>query len=120
MAETTSPELFHRDELEHNENSHIFNGHEHGDVSVSFFLVHYKTQRGPSLHRHPYAEVFVVENGEALFTVDDREMTARAGDIVVAPAGSAHKFLNTGSEELRITSIHPAATMETDWLEEDG
>jgi mannose-6-phosphate isomerase-like protein (cupin superfamily) len=110
---------FHRDELEHTENSHVFNGHEHGDVDVSFFLVHYKSQRGPSLHRHPYAEVFIVESGEARFTVDDREVMARAGDLVVVPAGVPHAFLNTGPDELRITSIHPVARMETDWLEGD-
>jgi mannose-6-phosphate isomerase-like protein (cupin superfamily) len=118
MANTTQTELFHRDELEHSENSHIFNGHEHGGIDVSFFLVHYKTERGPLLHRHPYAEVFIVENGEALFTVDGNELTARAGDIVVAPADTPHKFLNTGPDELRITAMHPVAEMETEWLEE--
>jgi mannose-6-phosphate isomerase-like protein (cupin superfamily) len=119
MANTTEAELFHRDALEHNENSHTFNGHEHGGVGLSFFLVHYKSERGPSLHKHPYAEVFIVESGEALFTVDGSETSAHAGDVVVAPADTPHKFLNTGSDELRMTCIHPVAEMETEWLEED-
>lgn len=118
MANTTQAELFHRDQLEHNDNSHTFNGHEHGGIDVSFFLVHYKSERGPSLHRHPYAEVFIVENGEALFTVGENEVTARAGDIVVAPGSVPHKFFNTGQDELSITAIHPVADMETEWLEE--
>ena len=39
-----------------------------------------------------------------------------AGDIVVAPAGTPHKFVS-GSAMHRQISIHPAARMETDWLE---
>lgn len=39
-------------------------GAEHGDVPFSLILVHSRPGVGPKLHRHPYAEVFVVESGQ--------------------------------------------------------
>jgi oxalate decarboxylase/phosphoglucose isomerase-like protein (cupin superfamily) len=48
--------------------------------------------------------------------VDQIEITAVPGDIVIAPAGAPHQFVNTGDEELRLTAIHPASEMSTQWL----
>jgi quercetin dioxygenase-like cupin family protein len=96
--------------------SQQFEGGEHG-VEVSFFLVHMEPGRGPRLHRHAYPEVFIVQGGEATFTVDGAEHVARAGRTLVVPAGAAHKFKNTGAETLHMTTIHPVGTMKTEWLE---
>jgi quercetin dioxygenase-like cupin family protein len=95
--------------------SQQFLGGEHG-VDASFFLVHMEPGRGPQLHRHAYPEVFVLQDGEATFTVDGAEYVARGGQVVVVPAGAAHKFQNTGSETLELTSIHPVGEMKTEWL----
>jgi quercetin dioxygenase-like cupin family protein len=92
-----------------------FNGHEHG-VDASFMLVHMEPGRGPSLHRHTYPEVFIVADGEATFTVDGAEHVARGGQTIVVPAGAAHRFQNTGSVTLELTSIQPVAEMKTEWL----
>jgi quercetin dioxygenase-like cupin family protein len=92
-----------------------FDGHKHG-VDASFMLVHMEPGRGPSLHRHPYPEVFIVADGEATFTVDGVEHVARGGQTVVVPAGAAHRFQNTGSRTLELTSIQPVAEMQTEWL----
>jgi mannose-6-phosphate isomerase-like protein (cupin superfamily) len=62
------------------------------------------------------AEVFLVEAGEADFRIDDARVEATAGDLLIAPAGSAHCFTSTAGNELRLTAIHAAATMETEWL----
>jgi mannose-6-phosphate isomerase-like protein (cupin superfamily) len=35
---------------------------------------------------------------------------------VVVPAGAAHRFENTGTETLELTSIQPVAEMKTEWL----
>ena len=69
----------------------LMEGHAYG-AGVSFFLIEYPPGRGNSLHRHPYAEVFIVQEGEALFTVGDSEVPGRAGSVVVVPAGDAHRF----------------------------
>ncbi|MCV0397440.1 MAG: cupin domain-containing protein [Rhizobiaceae bacterium] len=72
---------------------------------------------GPRLHCHPYAEVFVVLAGTGLFTVEDRAILAGKGEIVVVPAGVAHKFTNPGPAPFAKISIHEAGSFSTEWLE---
>lgn len=97
--------------------SHVFRGSEHGQVPVSMFLVHNQPGDGPAVHRHPYAEVFVLHAGQARFVLDGSELLAGAGDILVAAAGAAHAFTNAGPGELRMTCVHLAAEMQTAWLD---
>lgn len=94
-----------------------FIGADHGDLPISFFVVDVPPGSGPALHRHPYPEIFIVEAGQANFLIDDAEVTGAAGDILVAPAGSAHRFTSGGTDQLRLTAIHTASTMDTEWLE---
>jgi mannose-6-phosphate isomerase-like protein (cupin superfamily) len=75
---------------------------------------------GPKLHQHPYAEIFVVDTGQADFQVGESRLMAHAGDILIAPAGAAHRFTSAGEDQLRLTAIHTAATIETEWLASDG
>jgi quercetin dioxygenase-like cupin family protein len=96
-------------------NSYRFDGIDHS-APISFFLLHTKPGAGPGLHRHPYAETFVVQEGEAEFTVGDATFRAGAGAIVVAPADTPHAFVNTGPGVLRSVNIHPVAEMQTVWL----
>jgi quercetin dioxygenase-like cupin family protein len=103
------------DELPSGENSSTFLGHEHG-AQVSFFLSHSKPGTGPALHRHPYEETFIVEDGDVLFTVGETTVEAGPGDIVVVPAGAPHKFVSRSATHRQV-SIHPVARMETEWLE---
>ena len=106
-------------ELPGNETAHQFIGADHGEVPVSFFLVHSSPGDGPRLHRHPYAEVFIVGGGEATFVVGESQIVAGAGRILVVPAGVPHGFTNTGTGELRLTAIHPVSELETEWLDYD-
>jgi len=103
------------DELPRGEHSATFNGHEH-EAQVSFFLSRNQPGTGPKLHSHPYEEIFIVEDGEVVFTVGEGTVEASAGDIVVVPAGTPHKFVSR-SPRHRQVSIHPVARMETEWLE---
>jgi quercetin dioxygenase-like cupin family protein len=61
-------------------------------------------------HVHPNQEErFVVTAGEARFTVDGREITARAGDTVIVPAGVRHSEANPGRSEIQATvELRPA------------
>jgi quercetin dioxygenase-like cupin family protein len=103
------------DALPGSETASTFAGHEHG-AQVSFFLSHNRPGTGPGLHRHPYEETFIVQEGDVLFTVGEQTIEAGAGDIVVVPAGAPHKFVSRGATH-RQSSIHPVARMETEWLE---
>jgi len=104
------------DELEHSRHSHEFVGAEHGDVPFSVILVHSQSGVGPKLHRHPYAEVFIVESVQATFQIGAESVVVEGGHIVVSPPGEAHAFTNTGSGELRLTAIHGASRFDTEWL----
>jgi quercetin dioxygenase-like cupin family protein len=103
------------DSLPDSGNSYRFDGRAHG-APISFFLLHTAPGEGPGLHHHPYAETFIVQAGQATFTVGDDTIEARAGDIVVAPANVPHAFVNSGADVLRSVNIHPVSEMETVWL----
>ena len=93
-----------------------FEGAAYGS-EVSFFVVDARAGEGPALHRHPYSETFVVLAGRARFELGGRAVVAGAGDVVVAPSGTAHGFSSLGPERLRMVAIHAAARMDTTWLE---
>lgn len=93
-----------------------FIGRDHG-AELTLILVNVPTGHGPSLHRHPCEEIFVVHAGTGTFFVDGSRVEAHAGDIVVAPAATAHRFINSGADRLRLTAIHHAPQFTTEWLE---
>ena len=104
------------DDLEHTRHAHELVGAEHGDVPFSVILVHSQPGVGPKLHRHPYAEVFIVEAGQATFRIGDQTVLVEEGHIVISPSGEAHGFTNTGSGELKLVAIHGASRFNTEWL----
>ena len=106
-----------KDELPHSGSAHRFEGYLHGGADVSFFISDTPPGKGPSLHNHPYAEVFVVQEGELTFTVGGDTVGATSGQIVVAPADTPHKFTNSGTRRARHVDIHTRGRMDTEWLE---
>jgi quercetin dioxygenase-like cupin family protein len=104
------------DDLPHTTHAHEFVGAEHGDVPISLILVHVLPGAGPALHRHPYAEVFVVESGQATFQLGDEKIVVEGGHIVIGPPDIPHGFSNTGPGELRLIAIHCAPKFNTDWV----
>lgn len=103
--------------LDHTEHAHEFVGGEHGDVPFSVILVHSRPRVGPKVHRHPYAEVFIVEAGTATFRLGDETVVVDAGHVVVGPPNVPHGFTNAGPGELRLTAIHGSPRFVTEWLE---
>ena len=93
-----------------------FVGQDHGGVGITFLLVDAPPGRGPSLHRHPYEEVLIVQEGKATFELDGEELEVRAGEIVVVPPGTPHRFVNTGDGALRQVDIHVSPHFDTEWL----
>lgn len=109
--------IFNEEDLIRGDNSREFEGARH-DACLSIILVDAPPGSGPKLHRHPYEEVFVVHDGAATFTLGDEAIEARGGQIVVAPAGTPHKFVNSGTGRLRQTDIHASNRFITEWLED--
>lgn len=108
--------LINFDDLAHTAHSHEFVGAEYGGVPFSVILVHSAPGTGPKLHRHPYAEVFVVESGEATFQLGEERFVVTGGHVVVGPPNVPHGFTNTGTGLLRLTAIHGAPEFNTEWL----
>jgi mannose-6-phosphate isomerase-like protein (cupin superfamily) len=104
--------------LSHSATSCRFEGAQYGEVAVSFFLTDAPPGTGPKLHTHPYAEVFVVQEGEVIFTVGEETIPAVSGQIVIVPPCTPHKFVNAGTERARHIDIHASGWMETAWLED--
>ena len=113
------PLIIELDDLEHTQHAHEFVGADHGEVPFSSILVHSRPGVGPKLHRHPYAEVFVVESGQATFKLGDETIVVEEGHVIVGPPDVAHGFTNTGSGELRLVAIHGASRFNTEWLAGD-
>lgn len=63
---------------------------------------------GPPPHRHPYAEYFVLHDGQGHYLVEDEVIDAVAGDVVIVPANAWHSFVSSGQGSLRQTAIHEA------------
>ena len=71
---------------------------------------------GPRLHRHPYAETFIIRRGSAIFTVGTDEVVGHAGQVLVVPAESPHRF-RTGPDGYEAVHIHANDRSVTEWLE---
>lgn len=110
--------ILRKEELNRYGDTYEFQGYQHGDANVSFIWVDMAPGEGPRLHKHPYEEVFIVQQGQVTFTVDSTTLEAKAGHIVIVPAGVLHKFVNSGNGPLRQIDIHHSPKFITEWLED--
>ena len=85
--------------------SHEFHGEKQG-APISAYIVDARPGQGPPLHTHPYVEIAFTLEGTALITVGDETREVKAGGIVVIPANTPHRFINTGHSPLRQIDIH--------------
>jgi len=97
------------DEVRRSERAALFQGRGHAPVSI--FVLTYQRDQGPDLHLHPYPEVFVVQEGTALFTAGDERLTVTGGHIVVVPPDTPHGFKGVGDDTLRVVSVHPSPSV---------
>jgi len=91
-------------------------GAEHG-ATISLILDQSEPGHGPRLHRHPYDETWVVEEGHLTFQSGEEQLKAGAGDIVIVPPDTPHKFTNDGPGTSKLVCIHAHPSFVTEWLE---
>jgi quercetin dioxygenase-like cupin family protein len=89
--------------------SYEFVGETQG-APFSAYIVSAKPGQGPPLHKHPYVEVAFTLEGSATITVGDQQREVTAGGIVVIPADTPHRFVNSGDTLLRQIDIHANPT----------
>ncbi|HYO31384.1 MAG TPA: cupin domain-containing protein [Nocardioidaceae bacterium] len=75
-----------------------------------------KSGVGPRLHTHPYAETFIIRRGSATFTIGTQQVVGHAGQILVVPLGTPHKF-STGPGGYEGVHVHASPRFVTEWLE---
>ena len=85
--------------------SYEFVGEKQGSP-FSGYIVTAKPGQGPPLHVHPYVEVAFTLEGCATITVGHETREVNAGGIVVIPANTPHRFVNSGETMLRQIDIH--------------
>lgn len=93
-----------------------FEGRRFGAPGFSFMWVELGPGRGPKLHTHEYTEVFVVIEGRAVYTLGEETVEVTGGQVVIAPPGVAHGFLNAGPGPLRQIDIHGSDRFALNWL----
>ena len=85
-------------------------------LNTNITLLRYVTDvvgEGPTLHVHPYDEIFTITEGRARFTVGDKVIDAEAGDVVLGPANIPHGYQNLGPGRLDSLDIH----LSPEWIQ---
>ena len=110
--------ILNRDELPGDTNTYEFVGSEYQDTEVSFIWVDMSPGGFVRLHKHPYKEIFIIQEGMAAFTVGSTILEAHAGQIIIVPADVPHKFMNASDRQLKQIDIHLNKQFITYWLED--
>ncbi len=92
-------------------------GDDYGGIPASVILVDAAPGEGPRLHKHAYAELFFVIDGEAAFTDGAEERVVRAGEVVIVSPDQPHGFVNSGTGRLRQIDVHLSPRFVTEWLD---
>ena len=110
--------ILNKDELPRDGNTYEFEGFHHQNTEVSFIWVDMPPGGSVHLHKHPYKEIFIIQQGVSTFTVDSTTLEARAGQVIIVSADVPHKFMNNSDEQLKQVDIHVNKEFITDWLED--
>ena len=110
--------IINRDDLPYDGNTYEFVGSQYQDTEISFIWVDMPPGGLVRLHKHPYKEIFIIQEGTATFTVGSIILEAYAGQIIIVPADVPHKFMNSSDKQLKQIDIHINKQFITDWLEE--
>lgn len=91
--------VLHREDLPFDVNTCEF---QHDVRNVSFIWVDMPPGGTVRLHKHPYEETFIIQEGIATVTVGSATLEAQAGQIIIVPAEVPQRFRNLS--ELRLQS----------------
>ena len=95
----------------------LFQGGDRTDISI--FVVRTPPGKGVGLHVHPYAETFVLLEGEGRWTAGDDTVDLHPDQILVVPPDTPHGFENTGDLPLLVVSVHDRGVMQQRFLDDE-
>jgi mannose-6-phosphate isomerase-like protein (cupin superfamily) len=110
--------ILNRDKLPRDGNTYEFEGFLYQDTEVSFIWVDMPPGGKVRLHKHPYKEIFIIQEGVSTFTVGSETLEAHAGQVIIVAAETPHKFVNLSYQRLKQVDIHVNKEFITHWLEE--
>lgn len=110
--------LLDREDLPYDGNTYEFQGMHHQATNVSFIWVDMSPGGTIRLHKHPYEEIFIIQEGVATFMVDSATLEAHSGQVIIVPADTPHKFMNQSDKQLKQIDIHVSKQFVTHWLED--
>ena len=93
----------------------VLEGHPYG---VNCVIIRYSAEgigEGPNLHIHPYDEVFHILEGNAEFTIGNKTIIAKEGDLLIGPANVPHAYKNIGPGRLDTVDVH----LNSEWIQYD-
>jgi quercetin dioxygenase-like cupin family protein len=87
------------------------------DSPVSFFVVRNQPGDGADKHRHPYAETFIVLDGDIEAIIDGELRMLGPGTITVIPTMAWHEFKNRSDHRSLMVNVHPGPEIvQEDWV----
>jgi mannose-6-phosphate isomerase-like protein (cupin superfamily) len=110
--------VLNRNEFPRDGNTYEFEGFHYQDTEISFIWVDMPPGGAIRLHKHPYKEIFIIQEGVSTFTVGSTTLQAQAGQVIIVPAEVPHKFVNLSEQRLKQIDIHVSKQFITDWLED--
>ena len=94
-------------------------GDDYGGIRASVLFVDAEPGQGPRLHKHDYAELFFIIEGQATFTDGVDVRVVEPGDVVIVGHEEPHAFVNSGTGRLRQIDVHLNPRFVTEWLERE-
>jgi quercetin dioxygenase-like cupin family protein len=114
-----SPNHLSLDALRLSATASLFEGGRHAGVGVSMFVVRTPPGQFVKLHTHPYAETFVLLEGNGRWTAGDEVIEAGPESIITVPPDTLHGFRNTGREPLLLVSVHESPTLVQEFTDDE-
>lgn len=79
---------------------------------MSMFYAEYRKNQGPPLHLHPVDETFYITEGEFIFQLADKRVTAIAGSTLFIPRMMPHAFLTISEKGCMIFMVNATGNVE--------
>ena len=106
---------FELEDLRFSKTAELFEGKRAG-VDISIFVAHTPPGRAVELHTHPYAETFLLLEGDGRWTAGDTVVELKPGEMLVVPPTTPHGFRNVGEVPLLVVSVHESGTLDQTFL----
>ena len=79
---------------------------------MSMFYAEYSKNQGPPLHLHDVDETFYITEGEFIYQLGEKRVTAVTGSTVFIPRMMPHAFLTISEKGCMLFMVNPTGNVE--------